>query len=92
MRKKVADENWKSIMSRLESKSKVSRQEMVDAMNQCNAIDQIIIDIDERGYFKKRGEHLYVCDKSIGDSEMDEIHQKYREQYQLTFGEDIKHG
>jgi len=77
------------------SGEKVSPIDIANAMEQCNEVDQQILDAQNgrmSSYLKDREGALYDCDKSAVDDELDAHHQKLREQYQQLYGKDIKHG
>jgi len=91
-KKKAIYLNWDNIRDKMLAGEKIEREIIVDAMDQCNAIDQELMNLSTKDYMKKRNSALVDCDKFCGDENVDALHQKLREQYQTNYGKDIKHG
>jgi len=84
--------HWDSIRDQVLGGQKVEKELIVDAMSQCNGIDTEIEKYRMREYVKSRDKCLVDCDVSCGNEETDNTHQNLREQFQIKYGKDIKHG
>lgn len=93
-KKKVVDEAWEKLKNEIMQGKKIEAELIAHAMDQCNVIDQQILDYNKSfaAFMKSRESSLVDCNVSSGDEEIDAVHQELREQFQQIYGKDIKHG
>jgi len=93
-KKIAADKNWKTIFDRMNAGEKIDMHTIVNALDRCNKADEALLHYEKSfvNFMKEREKYLIDCDKSSGYAEIDSHYQKLREQYQLIFGNDVKHG
>lgn len=87
----AAEKNWEKVKQDM-ANGIIDRDAIVQAMSWLNEIDGEEVQKRESDYMQKRKKLFVDADKLSDDEEIDKNHEHLRQQYQVHYGKDVKHG